>query len=68
MTETKKKQITNAPPPISPLPVGPVTTTPDRGTMTNKEYRAARGHDVLKPPQIGGVPQRNRAAGMPFNK
>jgi len=39
----KPKQTTNAPPPIKPIQAGATTTTPDQGTMTNKEYRASRG-------------------------
>jgi hypothetical protein len=39
----KPKQTTNAPPPITPIKPGAQTTTPDQGTMTNKEYRASRG-------------------------
>ena len=51
---TKTKQITNAPPPIPTLPMGPVTTTPDRGTMTNKEYREKRGYtpDSMKKKKV----------------
>jgi len=44
--KTKTKQISNAPPPITPIQPGAVTTTPDRKTITNAEYRALRGMDA----------------------
>ena len=50
----KPKKITQAPPPISPVTPGAVTTTPDRGTMTNKDYRAGRGYgaDAMKKKKV----------------
>lgn len=37
------KQITQAPPPITPIQPGATTTTANPMTMTNREYRASRG-------------------------
>ena len=46
----KPKKITNAPPPISPIGPGAATTTPDKGTMGNRDYRESRGFgaDAIK--------------------
>ena len=43
MEKVKRKQISNAPPPITPVQPGAMTTSADPNKMTNAEYRAHRG-------------------------